>query len=612
MSAVLKLSYEGEVRRVLLEQSQELNYDLVCDKISKAWPEVKDYTAKYIDEEGDLCVLCPASFRDFLSVSKHASAAVKSSGQLVLRLEIVAAKQCLDLDSRAGKALEQDSSATPSTGQSTNDGQDLKQCSGWEWQEPQNWHHNWQHWFTHVERMSHQHADTGRGWSHHGCGWPHVPGWLQSMHQNGRLHHDHQGLQGMFQMHGAHKGKGKCQKHIDGQQWLLKPKKMLWLMAQLYSSEALTAESAVSLWVYLLPKAVELMASDQVEAGRKLRKKLPDIKSMFHNLKTAANQIKGLDHCGAIITQLLASDSRDGDPDADAAAGELLMAMLTAVDSLSFEKQVQFFSAFYELQKESLEELLNSWKSWCWSLPMDHHGVSCDACGSQPLPGLRFKCKWCEDYDLCSSCFVKKQSLSDGKCADHEFTLVPVDWANMWWKKKEHGMHQGWAACKHAWKMWMKGGCEEGTSKGKGKGKFKGKCKGKRAAWEADVANTGVDGEPDNKCPRMSNDFGKNLKCARPECNFKCTWHPTHCCHACAHFGSHGGKCERQQFAGPGVGAEDLEPSAPPQEPGAMSASLEESAKKLEDMGFGSSSDMQSVLKTCGGDLSKALELLTI
>lgn len=384
-------------------------------------------------------------------------------------------------------------------------------------------------------------------------------------------------------------------------------------MAQLHSAESLTAESAVSLWVHMLPKAVEVIGSDLGEAGRKLRKKLPDIKSMFQNLLAAANQTEGLEHCETLIAQLLACENGSiRDPDADTNAGELLKAIMTAVADLSFEKQVQFFGAFYGLQKENLQELLNSWKPWCWAMPMDHHGVSCDGCGSAPLPGLRFKCTSCEDYDLCSSCFLKKQSLNDGKCAGHHFNMIPVDWANMWWKKKDHGMHEGWAACKHAWKMWMKGSCEEG--KGKGKGKFKGKCKGKRAATEADAASTGVDFEPQNKCPRISDDSGKSMKCARPECNFKCTWHPTHCCHACAHGGSHGPKCERQQFKEHDTGSplSDLEPSAPPQEPEAASESAEDFAKKLEEMGFGSSSEMQSVLDTCGGNLSRALELLTI
>merc|ERR1712070_723542 len=34
--------------------------------------------------------------------------------------------------------------------------------------------------------------------------------------------------------------------------------------------------------------------------------------------------------------------------------------------------------------------------------------------------------------------------------------------------------------------------------------------------------------------------------CARKGCKFAATWHPTHCCAACANTGAHGGRCERK------------------------------------------------------------------
>jgi len=87
MPAVLKLSYEGEMRRVIMDK--DISYENICGAVANAWPEVKDLTAKYADEEGDLCVFCEASFTDFLAIST-AMASGKASGQLVLRLEFAA------------------------------------------------------------------------------------------------------------------------------------------------------------------------------------------------------------------------------------------------------------------------------------------------------------------------------------------------------------------------------------------------------------------------------------------------------------------------------------------------------------------------------------------
>jgi len=270
-------------------------------------------------------------------------------------------------------------------------------------------------------------------------------------------HKDGMDWEGNFGRHdvGHHKW-GTHKEH--GQEWLLKPKKMLWLLTQLHASEALSSPAAVSLWVYLLPQAVQVLSLDPEEAGRKLRKQLPNIQAVLQNLMAASKSVEGLEHCEGILTQLLAANESHSQH-SDEAAGELLVSLLIAFAGLSFEKQVKFFEVFYELQKDGLHEVLDSWKSWCCTVPMDHQGVQCDNCGQTPITGLRFKSTTLEDYDLCSECFCNKHSFLE---EDHQFKLIPMDWANMWWKKQH--MKEPWGECKEAWKAWLKG-------KGKGKGK---------------------------------------------------------------------------------------------------------------------------------------------
>merc|ERR1711862_712868 len=54
-----------------------------------------------------------------------------------------------------------------------------------------------------------------------------------------------------------------------------------------------------------------------------------------------------------------------------------------------------------------------------------HSGVTCDGCGAEPLRGPRFTCQSCENYDLCSGCYLKHSTLQGGRCAGHSFQCKP-------------------------------------------------------------------------------------------------------------------------------------------------------------------------------------------
>lgn len=55
----------------------------------------------------------------------------------------------------------------------------------------------------------------------------------------------------------------------------------------------------------------------------------------------------------------------------------------------------------------------NSWAGCAAEMervPSCHHAVSCNSCHLSPISGPRFKCKFCENYNLCENCFYTKRS----------------------------------------------------------------------------------------------------------------------------------------------------------------------------------------------------------
>ncbi|XP_043254504.1 probable E3 ubiquitin-protein ligase HERC2 isoform X2 [Colletes gigas] len=51
-------------------------------------------------------------------------------------------------------------------------------------------------------------------------------------------------------------------------------------------------------------------------------------------------------------------------------------------------------------------------------VPSCHHSVACNSCHLLPISGPRFKCKYCENYNLCENCFYTK------RCHKHGFKRI--------------------------------------------------------------------------------------------------------------------------------------------------------------------------------------------
>eukprot|EP00931_Biecheleriopsis_adriatica_P026674 TRINITY_DN161_c0_g1_i4.p1 TRINITY_DN161_c0_g1~~TRINITY_DN161_c0_g1_i4.p1 ORF type:complete len:504 (-),score=125.10 TRINITY_DN161_c0_g1_i4:57-1568(-) len=477
MPAVLKLSYQGEVRRVMMEK--EVSYEDVSSAIAGAWPAMKDLTAKYTDEEGDLCVFCEASFTDFLAVSAS-KAPAKAAGQLLLRLEFVAAEPApVKTLCHNDAAISHNLSMLGDQGQT----------QSFQWHPPQHWrpaahglgadswdgqhgysgfHGHCRHGHGHVLFKKQGHGrqeragwDGKRGYPDEGK-WgnqkqekkmlwlmaqrsatvslcvhllpetvqflavapdsvvhmvinklrkkmPYVKAVLQSVlaaakqiegleqcetilmrllsiketrdPEAGMVAREllvsllsaidalscdqkEKFFEAFFELH-----KGDLHKLLDkGREWLLKPRKMLWLMAQLHASGALSSSTAVSLCVHLLPQAVQILAvaPDTVVhmAIHKLRKKMPHVKTVLQNVMAASKQVDGLEQCESILAQLL-SIKETRDPEAGMVARELLVSLLSAIDALSCDQKEKFFEAFFELQNDSLHKFLDNGKVKC-------------------------------------------------------------------------------------------------------------------------------------------------------------------------------------------------------------------------------------------------------
>jgi hypothetical protein len=86
-----------------------------------------------------------------------------------------------------------------------------------------------------------------------------------------------------------------------------------------------------------------------------------------------------------------------------------------------------------------------------------HVDVSCDVCGRNPI-GVRYKCLYCPNYDLCANCLKNVENFqpktgSDGfknkplHNPDHRFirmaAVIPVTELPTHLQNREHMIHQG-------------------------------------------------------------------------------------------------------------------------------------------------------------------------
>jgi len=409
-TVTLKIKCQDIVHRVPL-QSHQVNYEAIMDTVREIYSG--EGISKYLDDEGDMCVLCEATFSDFLNLSRSAG------DKIVLRLELFPAVPGSTGAQPAERAEPETASPTGTVsdvlhgpkgnfkGKGKCKGKGKDECKG-------------------EGKGNLNGKGKCKGKSRFAVGFEELLQHLGGI-EGGPMQQaaDGSSLPGKPPTtcaFGAHGGG-----HAPG---VTKLGRALW---QLHSAGMTSARCVAAVVANSLDDLITLAVeqSDAVDMAASVK---PEVtQQVMEVLFASAVGAEGLEDCAGKMEAALA-----GEP---VSASEVLLGLLTSMSELTFGARVSFLEALWTSQQERIDGLLDMAQPFLAMLPpmpADHHRVICDGCDQAPLRGPRFKCTSCADCDLCAHCFADKGSACGGKCDGHEFETIT-------------------------------------TSKGKGKGKWKGK-----------------------------------------------------------------------------------------------------------------------------------------
>jgi len=495
MAIVLKIKYQEQTYRVKMQQQRPKSISYHADivpAIQKALPQLSTFTAKYLDDEGDLCTLSQDTVADFLSFSTIAA------DQKVVKLTILNAEEGVVEVAHEDEAM---SGHIVNGVSGISDAADTDVIT------------------TEKSGMSTQNKDRSRG---------------------GKGKHFFKG-----------KGKGKWNPHMVeavnasadesgiSQCWMLKTKKMLWLLCCLKAEGVLSSGMVAGLALHYLPKLIDLVSKQGQKVDCKFHKKHHKIKLVLQDLHTMALETPALEPCVDTLASLAAGNV--------VSPSHALLHVFTTLNDMPRGSIVGFIEAFYATQAEGITKMVNHMESrlprWfanrCWQ----HAGIACGGCGMSPLKGPRFTSLTCPDFDMCGECFARNVGSPGVECRDHQFMCKLFDSHAMW--KNQESQEPTVPPC--PWKLWhMKsafkgslGWCSNMTEqKGKGhiagwwlhklavKGKGKGKgCFSKEDGkewWQAseDVPAGGTNVTAEQKAERAKRVAGK-MKAMKEALSFK-------------------------------------------------------------------------------------------
>ncbi|CAE7366235.1 unnamed protein product [Symbiodinium natans] len=376
MAAVLKATYCAEVRRCLLDKG-DLCYQGLTRRASELFPDLPQFTAKYLDEEGDVCTLCEASFADFLEVSKTKSttALPGNNSKIILKLELEAPNA-----PNAPNAPCTVSTATlPKPAAAVVD-VDAKVPQDPE--DPQE---------SDLEIISVSGVATNA-----------TPGPQEPDMEVDDFVEVSAADSSVDESTGPKESEGREQTQTT----------CTTIIGQILSPTVLA-----SVVVCHMPQAVALVEEHEAEVGQWV------CKSISHApLKDALRDLRdllppGLGHVVPLLDSFLAEATPD-------TAGQLVSALVTGLHLLRFEDQVKLLTAFFASQHRELIQQLETMDS-CGMLEgaLTHQAI-CDGCDAEPLKGPRFKCTSCPNYDLCGTCYARKHGVHGAECSEHDFECI--------------------------------------------------------------------------------------------------------------------------------------------------------------------------------------------
>lgn len=311
MAFVLKVSLDGDIRRKRFQTVEDVSFEQIDSFVANNFP-LRQYTLKYLDEEGDLCTLNEMTLHDAIEIA---------SERQLLRLEIQQARS-LELDAPSGASLK-DKAA------------EVAQPSDW---------------------------------------------------------------------------------HGGGPKWLI------FAFGVMRAAGCLGPEVVTALVLQWLPMITQRCIRKMEKINKKAGVILPTLAPALKPLAECASEVEGMKQFEERFRVLAGNRPESVD------LGVLIVEVLRAIAAEPFHVRSRVVHTFVSAWLPKAEELLASWAADVneWrpaSGPLLHHGVSCRACGSSPIEGPRFKCRSCDDYDLCSKCFLRKDEVHAG----HEFQslLIP-------------------------------------------------------------------------------------------------------------------------------------------------------------------------------------------